>query len=413
MLALYRSGRQHDALGAFRRARVTLVEQLGLEPGRQLRALEAAVLEQDPALDLAAPSSTGFGLPALLESVGPAFVGRDAELARLRSSWLDAADGRGGFVSVLGPEGIGKTRLVAELAREAQRAGGVVLYGRCGEGGAGVRGLLDESPARDATSVDELAEEPPGERGRGIMQLLATQFGGRAVLMVVDDAHLADHDTVELLADLAGWSAAGALLVVATFRTAPTMPGGPAPTGSDVGAQVVLRGLDRASLQRVCDMYAVEPWWPDDIDRLQELSGGVPLRVHELASEWARERAIRGVAAAADRSAAAQSRLAGLRAEITQSVEGIQLVLEQRRANVGPATAGVSRRRRCRGVSVQGAGDVRGVRCGAVLRAGGGRGGGGAGRGGEGRGRGGLGRGGGVGGGGGWGRLARRRGDGR
>ena len=54
-------------------------------------------------------------------------------------------------------------------------------------------------------------------------------------------------------------------------------------------------------------MYAVEPWWPDDIDRLQELTGGVPLRVHELASEWARERAIRDVAAAADRSAAAQS----------------------------------------------------------------------------------------------------------
>ena len=143
MLALYRSGRQHDALGAYRRARVTLVEQLGLEPGRQLRALEAAVLEQDPALDLSAPSSSGFGLPALLESVGPAFVGRDAELARLRSAWLDAADGRGGFVSVLGPEGIGKTRLVAELAREAQRAGGVVLYGRCGEGGSGVVGLLD------------------------------------------------------------------------------------------------------------------------------------------------------------------------------------------------------------------------------------------------------------------------------
>ena len=104
----------------------TLVEQLGIEPGRQLRALEAAVLEQDPALDLAAAGSSRFGLPALLESVGPAFVGRDAELARLRSAWLDAADGRGGFVSVLGPEGIGKTRLVAELAREVQRAGGVV-----------------------------------------------------------------------------------------------------------------------------------------------------------------------------------------------------------------------------------------------------------------------------------------------
>jgi ABC-type cobalamin transport system ATPase subunit len=275
-------------------------------------------------------------LPTLLESVGPAFVGRDAELARLRSAWLDAADGRGGFVSVLGPEGIGKTRLVAELAREVQRAGGVVVYGRCGEGGSGVRALLDDVLRDSADSVDELVEEPPAERGAAIMQLLNTQFGGRAVLLVVDDAHLADEDTVELLADVAGWSAAGALLVVATFRTDAEFPDVPLPTASDVGAQVLLRGLDRASLQRVCDMYAVAPWWPDDIARLEELSGGVPLRVHELASEWARERAIRGVAAAADRSAAAQSRLAGLRAEITQSVEGIQLVLEQRRVNVGP-----------------------------------------------------------------------------
>ena len=107
-------------------------------------------------------------------------------------------------------------------------------------------------------------------------------------------------------------------------------------------------------------MYAVAPWWPDDIDRLEELTGGVPLLVHELASEWARERAIRGVAAAADRSAAARFRLAGLRAEITQSVEGIQLVLEQRRGDVGPDTAAVpSRRPQSSGVPVQGLGGVR------------------------------------------------------
>jgi peptide/nickel transport system substrate-binding protein len=52
MLALYRSGRQADALAAYRTARQGLVEELGLEPGRELRRLEAAVLAQDPALDL-------------------------------------------------------------------------------------------------------------------------------------------------------------------------------------------------------------------------------------------------------------------------------------------------------------------------------------------------------------------------
>ncbi|HVH00234.1 MAG TPA: BTAD domain-containing putative transcriptional regulator, partial [Miltoncostaeaceae bacterium] len=55
MLALYRSGRQADALAAYRAAREALVEGLGIEPGEELRALERSVLEQDPAL--AAPAT--------------------------------------------------------------------------------------------------------------------------------------------------------------------------------------------------------------------------------------------------------------------------------------------------------------------------------------------------------------------
>src|SRR5262249_17795465 len=53
MLALYRSGRQADALAAYRRARHTLVEELGIEPGTALSNLEAAILRQDPLLELA------------------------------------------------------------------------------------------------------------------------------------------------------------------------------------------------------------------------------------------------------------------------------------------------------------------------------------------------------------------------
>ena len=52
MLALYRSGRQAEALDAYRGARATLVEQLGIEPGSALRHLERAILNQDPALDV-------------------------------------------------------------------------------------------------------------------------------------------------------------------------------------------------------------------------------------------------------------------------------------------------------------------------------------------------------------------------
>ena len=61
MLALYRSGRQAEALAAYRAARETLVETLGIEPGAALRQLERAILDQDPALDVApiVPASSG------------------------------------------------------------------------------------------------------------------------------------------------------------------------------------------------------------------------------------------------------------------------------------------------------------------------------------------------------------------
>lgn len=70
ILALYRSGRQGDALGAYHRARTTLVEELGIDPSHELRRLETQVLNQDPALDLqshataTAPAETVFGGPA-------------------------------------------------------------------------------------------------------------------------------------------------------------------------------------------------------------------------------------------------------------------------------------------------------------------------------------------------------------
>ena len=78
MLALYRSSRQAEALAAYQQARQTLVEELGIEPGRELRELHRAVLEQDPALDLSrehvkatgapASSPTATGLPAPREA---------------------------------------------------------------------------------------------------------------------------------------------------------------------------------------------------------------------------------------------------------------------------------------------------------------------------------------------------------
>jgi DNA-binding SARP family transcriptional activator len=72
MLALYRAGRQADALASYQQARQTLVEELGLEPGQALQRLEQQILRQDPALDLAPPPPAAESRPASVPSVMPA-----------------------------------------------------------------------------------------------------------------------------------------------------------------------------------------------------------------------------------------------------------------------------------------------------------------------------------------------------
>jgi WD40 repeat protein/DNA-binding SARP family transcriptional activator len=122
MLALYRSGRQAEALEAYREARATLIEQIGVEPGPELRRLHELILRQDPSLD-----------PPGQEPAGAPLVGRDAELAQLRGLWDRARGGSGISVLVTGPPGIGKTRLVQEFAEEVRRDGGAVAYGELEE----------------------------------------------------------------------------------------------------------------------------------------------------------------------------------------------------------------------------------------------------------------------------------------
>src|SRR3954451_24925272 len=104
MLALYRAGRQAEALEAYREARHTLVEEIGVEPAPQLRRLHDAILRQDAAL-LVEPARPE--LPPELDASGaPPLIGRDAELRRLRARWRRGA----GLVTVAGAYGMGKTR---------------------------------------------------------------------------------------------------------------------------------------------------------------------------------------------------------------------------------------------------------------------------------------------------------------
>ncbi|MBA3246317.1 MAG: winged helix-turn-helix domain-containing protein, partial [Actinobacteria bacterium] len=112
MLALYRSGRQADALDAYRRARRELVDELGLEPGRDLQQLERRILSQAPELDRPRGRAPG----ALIPTPPTPLLGRERELAEARRLLLRDEIR---LVTLTGPGGTGKTRLALEVARTA------------------------------------------------------------------------------------------------------------------------------------------------------------------------------------------------------------------------------------------------------------------------------------------------------
>jgi predicted ATPase/DNA-binding SARP family transcriptional activator len=105
--ALYRTGRQSDALAAYRRVRQRLADELGLDPGAELRALERQVLRHDESLAASVRAIPKGNLPALSASL----VGRAADVAAVVS-----LVGAHRLVTVVGPAGVGKTRLAVEVA---------------------------------------------------------------------------------------------------------------------------------------------------------------------------------------------------------------------------------------------------------------------------------------------------------
>jgi DNA-binding SARP family transcriptional activator/WD40 repeat protein len=256
MLALYRSGRQAEALEAYRQARAALVEEVGVEPGPDLRRLQEAILRQDPSLD--PPGQAPAGAP---------LVGRDAELAHLRDLWRRARAGSGASVLVTGPPGIGKTRLVQELAEEVRRDGGTVAYGE-----------LEEVHGPTLLVLDDVAQAPEVPPDRPVL--------------AVATATAADGEGE-------------------TLPLAPLAP-------DDVAALARYHAGPRA---------AVEP----PVDRLLADSGGVPARVHRAAAAWARAVATQRVGAAAARASTerAEWHLAG--DDVATEVVELQTVRERAR----------------------------------------------------------------------------------
>jgi len=269
MLALYRSGRQGEALRAYAGAREHLAAELGIEPGPALRRLEAAILAQSPDLDWRPPPAEE--IPTLVRagpesppqlSVDP-LVGRRAELAALEATIGRLGHAEGGILLVSGEPGIGKTRLAQEAAARAEVRGCAVAWGRCHEGEGAppfwpwiqvvrtllrhpesdtVRAALAPDAAEVAQVVPEVRDLVGGELGvpppadptaarfrffeavTGFLERLSRRL---SLAIVIDDLHWADPPSLELTAHLGDRVPGMNALLVITYRDVDPAPDGP------------------------------------------------------------------------------------------------------------------------------------------------------------------------------------------
>jgi WD40 repeat protein/DNA-binding SARP family transcriptional activator len=286
MLALYRCGRQTEALDAYRDARRRLADEIGVEPGPELRALQEAILNHDPSLE--SQRSTGELPDELATAAAPELVGRGAELRWLLERWERAVTSAGALVTLAGPDGIGKTRLAAELAAEVHQRGAAVLFASGSGPQESLTGTLDRARA-----------------------------ASRATLLVLDDADRARPEAASAIEALAREVARLPVLVVATR-------GSPDGLASDA---LTVEPLGVDAVRAIAGHYAPGDALP--AERLLEASGGMPRRVHELAVEWARSAATQRVEAVAGRAASGRAELRSIEAELAGGVVALQAVPEQ------------------------------------------------------------------------------------
>jgi predicted ATPase/DNA-binding SARP family transcriptional activator len=217
MLALYRAGRQAEAVKSYAELRGRLADDLGLDPGPTLAALHQAILEQAPGLQ-GAPSPPTLAarprtnIPVLLTDT----VGRTAAVAEIRAL-LNARR----LVTLTGPGGVGKTRLALETAIQSAGAfpDGVWLVELAGSALAGSALAGAGGPADLVMAVLGIRDDSPMDP----VDLLAEALRARRMLLILDNCeHLIDQ-TAKLTARLL--RAAPELRVLVTSREPLTLAG--------------------------------------------------------------------------------------------------------------------------------------------------------------------------------------------
>lgn len=328
LLALYRSGRQAEALTAYQEARRTLVDELGIDPGKSLRELQQAILRQDPSLELATepPGDPQRGV----------FVGREAELAALVGGLDEAFAGHGRLFLLVGEPGIGKSRLADELIGRARDRGARILVGRCWEAGGApaywpwvqsLRAYIRESdstPLRKqlgagapevAQIVPELRQrftdlpERPSPESEGARfrlfdaaaEFLRNASAERPIVLVLDDLHAADAPSLLLLQYVAQGLGSTRILVLGACRDVDPLPGETltatlgALAREPVTRRLSLSGLSEADVDEYVKQAAAEIASPELVVALHEETEGHPLFVVETVRLLALERGRSGV----------------------------------------------------------------------------------------------------------------------
>ncbi|WP_307872637.1 BTAD domain-containing putative transcriptional regulator [Paractinoplanes ovalisporus] len=317
-LALYRTGRQGDALAVLRRTREHLADELGVDPGPALRALEADILAQSPSLEagifaqspsleasvlarspsleagvLARSAAVGAATPAAVTVAqpatatmgrdtepAPAATGRDAELAAIAAAAEEAAREGARVVLIGGDAGAGKTTLAEAALAALERTGWRVRRGRCPE----VEGAPPGWAWSEALGSDAALDGSPNpfQLGRTIATALDTGRG--AVLL--DDVHRADDLTLQLLRQVVAQQAGRPLLVLVTYRTTDRGDELEATIAALLGstaAHLVLRGLDPEAVAELARRHGLAEAGPELLAMVAERTNGNPLFVRELA----------------------------------------------------------------------------------------------------------------------------------
>lgn len=322
MLALYRSGRQAEALERYQDARRVLTEELGLEPSEALKDLQRAILAQDVALK--PPIQLAVEADPVQSVFGPGpFVGRERELDELLRGLDEALAGEGRLFLISGEPGIGKSRLVDQLTRRAREHGAKVLVGRCWEAGGAPaywpwvqalsayvrdrdpdllrselgRGLSDL--AQILPELNELygdvpalpAVDPEGARFRffeATSAFLGAASLAQPLVLAFDDLHAADAPSLLLLQFLAGALAEARLLVVGAYRDVdPSLRDPLAEALAELRRQPMTRSLPLKGLPEtdvgsfIALAAGLEPE-PQLVSALHQATDGNPLFVGEV-----------------------------------------------------------------------------------------------------------------------------------